>query len=135
MNKVVLMGNLGKDVDLRKTAGGTSVASFSLATTERFKGKDGAKQEKTQWHNITAWGKLADLCANHLRKGNKVLVSGKVEYRTYESGGVTKYATDIVIDEMHFLPNGASAPQPQGGTTYQNAPQSPALPQDDDLPF
>lgn len=138
MNRVTLMGNLGRDVELRKTQNGTSVASFSMATTERYTGKDGQKVEKTQWHNVVAWGKLAEVCTNHLHKGDKVLVSGKVEYRSYEAGGVTKYATDIIIDEMHFLPNGKS--EPRQHDQQQSQQQQPQLAtmgeyEQEELPF
>ena len=80
LNKVILIGNLGSDPEMRYTASGTAVAKFSLATSRKFTGKDGQKQEKTEWHRIVAWAKLAEICGQYLSKGKQVIIEGRIEY-------------------------------------------------------
>ncbi|MGE4493172.1 MAG: single-stranded DNA-binding protein, partial [Syntrophotalea sp.] len=104
VNKVILVGNLGKDPELRYTASGTAVANFSLATTERFKDRDGNSQEKTEWHNIVAWRQLAEICGKYLTKGRQVYIEGKIQTRSYEDrDGNKRYITEIVADQMQML--------------------------------
>ena len=103
LNKVILMGNLGADPEMRYTASGTAVAKFSLATSRKFTGKDGQKQEKTEWHRIVAWGKLAEICGQYLSKGKQVMIEGRIEYGSYEKDGVKHYTTDIVAENMQML--------------------------------
>lgn len=114
LNKVILIGNLGKDPDVRATQNGMSVASLSLATTKKWNDKNGQQQEKTQWHNIVVWGKMADNCGKYLKKGSKVYVEGEIDYRSYEKDGQTRYATDIVCSNIQFLSsiNKQGAPHP-----------------------
>ena len=101
LNKVILVGNLGADPEMRYTASGTAVCKFSLATSRKFTGKDGQKQEKTEWHRIVAWGKLAEICGQYLSKGKQVMIEGRIEYGSYEKDGVKHYTTDIVAENMH----------------------------------
>ncbi|MGZ7033042.1 MAG: single-stranded DNA-binding protein, partial [Thermoanaerobaculia bacterium] len=84
INKVILVGRLGKDPEIRSTPSGTSVARFSLATDEKFTDRNGEKQERTEWHNIVAWGKLAEICGQYLKKGKLVYVEGRIQSREYE---------------------------------------------------
>jgi single-strand DNA-binding protein len=116
VNKVILVGNLGKDPELRYTPSGTAVATFSLATTDRFKGKDGQQQEKTEWHNIVAWKGLAEICGKYLHKGKQIYLEGRIQSRSYDDrDGNKKYITEIVADQMQMLgkasDEGGSAPR------------------------
>ncbi len=104
INKVILIGNLGADPEIRYTQSGTPVASFNLATTERWKGKDGQMQEQTEWHRITAWQRLAEICGEYLAKGSKVYVEGKLQTRKWQDqNGNDRYTTEIVAREMKML--------------------------------
>jgi len=103
INKVTLIGRTGKEPDLRRLEGGLAVATVSLATSESYKDKDGNFQESTQWHNIVAWKKLAEICGEYLRKGKKVYIEGKLQTRNYEKDGVKRYVTEIVAEQLIML--------------------------------
>ncbi len=104
VNRVTLIGNLGKDVDLRYTPSGAAVANFSMATTERFKDKAGDRQEKVEWHNVVVWGSLAEICGKYLHKGKQIYLEGKIQTRSYDDkDGAKKYITEIVGSQMHML--------------------------------
>jgi single-strand DNA-binding protein len=127
VNKVILIGHLGKDPEVRYTQGGQAVASFSLATSEKWNDKGGQKQEKTEWHNIVAWGKTAEICGQYLRKGSPVYVEGKLATQSWEDrDGTKKYKTEIVAHQVIFLAQnhdqGNQAPQHGYQQPYQ-APQ------------
>ncbi len=129
VNKVILVGNLGKDPELRYTASGTAVAKFSIATSETFTDRQGAKQERTEWHRITAWGKLAEICGQYLSKGKMVYIEGKIRSDTWEQDGVKRYSYEIVADQMRMLGGGrgereAEAPfaPPEGGVPEDDIP-------------
>lgn len=98
INKVILVGNLGKDPELRHTPAGKSVVDFTLATTSGFGDK-----ARTDWHNVTAWEKTADAVAAYLKKGSKVYVEGRIEYQTSEKDGVKRYFTKIIAQDVRFL--------------------------------
>lgn len=117
LNKVILIGNLGKDPVVRHTEGGVPVATFSLATSENYKDKDGNRAEKTEWHNIVLWRGLAEIAEKFLKKGDKVFIEGKISTRSYEQEGITKYITEIVANNMTML----GSPTRSGGGP-QNAP-------------
>ena len=137
LNKVMLIGNLGKDPEVRFTASGQAVASFSLATSEKFKGKSGEWEERTEWHNITLWGKLAEISGEYLTKGKTIYVEGRLQTRKWQDkSGNDRYTTEIVGEKMQMLsPKGersggdSSAPK-SGGSNYEEPPF-----QDDDIPF
>ena len=104
INKVFLVGNLGADPELRYTQSGAPVASFRVATTERWKGQDGQMQEKTEWHSCNAWGKLAEICGKYLQKGSKVYVEGSINTRKWQDkNGADRYSTEIKVREMKML--------------------------------
>jgi single-strand DNA-binding protein len=106
VNKVILIGNLGKDPELTNVSSGNSVAKFSLATTEKFK-KNEQWEEKTDWHNIVIWGKTAENAAKYLKKGSPVYLEGKISYGSYQDkDGIKRYTTDIVVSSMQFLGGG-----------------------------
>jgi single-strand DNA-binding protein len=133
VNKVILIGNLGADPEMRYTADGTAVCKFSLATSRRYTGKDGQKQEKTEWHRIVVWRKLAEICGQYLAKGKQVMIEGRIEYGSYEKDGVKHYTTDIVAENMQMLGgpgpgNRAQEPEPPFGRPEGGAPE-------DDIPF
>lgn len=107
VNKVILVGNLGKDPELRYTASGAAVATFSLATSERYKDREGNPQEKTEWHNIVAWRQLAEICGKYLHKGRQVYIEGRIQSRSYDDrDGNKRYITEIVADQMQMLGRG-----------------------------
>lgn len=103
VNRVTVVGNLGGDPEVRFTPGGQAVCNFSVATSESWKDKDGSKKERTEWHRIVVWGKLAELCGEHLKKGRQCYVEGKLQTRDFEKDGVKKYVTEIVAREVVFL--------------------------------
>ena len=132
INKAIIVGNLGADPELRYTQSGTAVASFRVATTERWKGQDGQMQESTEWHSCNAWGKLAEICGKYLQKGSLVYISGRMQTRKWEDkDGGTRYTTEIVVRDMKMLggrSEGGQSSQTGGG--YGGAP-----PMGDDVPF
>ena len=134
LNKCILIGNLGKDPELKMTPGGQAMARFSMATTETWKSQDGTKQSKTEWHNITVWGKQAEVAEKYLRKGKQVMVEGRIQYREYEKDGVKKTACDIRCDNFVML----GKMDEDGGRSEK--PAAPAAGStdggfDDDIPF
>lgn len=133
VNKVILVGNLGRDVELRHTPGGTAVAKFSIATNEVWKDKSGQKQEHTEWHNIVAWAKLAEFCGTYLSKGRQVYVEGTLRTRQYDDEkGNRRYFTEVRAQTIQLLgpkPSGSDSGGPGGG-----APDFPPD-NDDDIPF
>ena len=104
VNKVILVGNLGRDAELRFTPGGAAVATLNLATTEVWNDRQGQKQEKTEWHRVIAWDKLAEIVERYLKKGDRVYIEGRIEYRQWEGqDGQTRYTTEIRAREMIML--------------------------------
>ncbi|PID78481.1 MAG: single-stranded DNA-binding protein [Gammaproteobacteria bacterium] len=121
VNKAILIGNLGRDPEMRYTQDGTPVCSFSIATSINWKDRvTGEKREKTEWHRIVSFRGLAEVCARYLKKGSKVFIEGSLQTRSYEKEGVTHYITEIVANEMTMLD---SAPKSSGG--YESAPPNP----------
>jgi single-strand DNA-binding protein len=105
VNKVILLGNVGRDPEVRSTGNGQSVASFSLATSRRWKDRDGNKQEQTEWHNVVAWGKLADVVAKYVTKGLRVFIEGRIETKSWDdkTSGEKRYKTQIVAENLTML--------------------------------
>lgn len=104
VNQVTIVGNLGKDPDLRYTPSGTAVATFTVATSENYKDREGNKQTKVEWHNIVAWRQLAEICGKYLHKGKQVYLEGKIQNRTYDDkDGNKRYISEIVVHEMKML--------------------------------
>lgn len=126
VNKVILVGNLGKDPELRYTPAGVAVTTFSLATSERYKDKQGAMQEKVEWHNIIAWRQLAEICGKYLHKGKQVYLEGKITTRSYDDrDGVKKYITEIVVDQMQMLGSKDDQGERQSGSGQDHRPTNP----------
>jgi single-strand DNA-binding protein len=149
LNKVMLIGNVGSEPEIKTTGGGTKLAKVSLATNRTFNDRSGQKQERTEWHRLTFWDKLADLVEQYVKKGDRVYVEGRIEYsQTEDDKGNQRFWTDIVVQEMVLLggsgaPGGGSydSPAPQrrrqpapGGAPSGGGP-SPFDADDDDLPF
>jgi len=140
INKVILIGNLGKDPEIRYTQSGAAVVNFSIATTERWKGQDGQQQEQTEWHNIVAWKRLAEICSEFLSKGSKVYIEGKLQTRKWQDkDGNDRYTTEIVARDMQMLtPRGAGSGGGNYGDNsggYNDFPQEPPPNTGDDVPF
>lgn len=158
VNKVILIGNSGADPELRYTPGGTAVSNFSIATNESWTDSGGERQERTEWHRIVVWGRLAEICNQYLRKGSKVYIEGKLQTRSWESqDGQKRYTTEVVARDMQMLDargemgsmdgnygggagggGGGSQARPQPETSTPNdtaAPEPPPYAADDDLPF
>ncbi|MEL6545738.1 MAG: single-stranded DNA-binding protein [Myxococcota bacterium] len=115
VNKVILVGNLGQDPEVRYSASGNPVANFSIATSESWNDKNGQRQERTEWHRIVAWGKLAELCGEYLGKGRQVYVEGKLQTRNWEDrDGNKRYTTEIIANQVTFL-GGRGEASPGGG--------------------
>jgi len=104
INKVILIGNLGADPEVRKTANQQTVTQFSLATSESWINKEGERQEKTEWHRIVVWGKLAETCAKHLAKGRQVFIEGRLQTRSWETEqGLKRVTTEVIANQVLFL--------------------------------
>lgn len=148
LNEVKLIGSLGQDPEVRKLPNGDSVANISLATSKKWKDKNtGEPKEKTEWHRVVVFGKLADICAQYLRKGSKAYFCGELETRQWEKDGEKRYTTEIRCDEMIMLDGkqDGAAPRQQAAPQQQSRPQQQAAPRqqqapgqdkfDDDVPF
>ena len=165
LNKVILIGNLGRDPEVRYLPSGDAVANFSIATSENWKDRNGQRQERTEWHNISMFGRLAEIAGQYLKKGSKVYIEGRIQSRKYTGkDGIERTAYDIVANEMKMLDGRNSGSSPyeggeqyaapagrQGSRDYHDAPQAepPAPPRrqaaapapapiddiDDDIPF
>ncbi|MEI6766722.1 MAG: single-stranded DNA-binding protein [Bacteroidota bacterium] len=140
VNKVILVGHLGKDPEVRTLEAGTKVATFSLATTESFKGKDGQRIDQTEWHSIVLWRGLAEVAEKYLKKGQLVYIEGKLKTRSWEKDGVKKYTTEIQADNMSMLGGKKDGQEYQAQEPAINSsspmdnPLQPSGPTDD-LPF
>ena len=165
VNKVILLGNLGNDPDVKYTQGGMAIATLSVATTYSRKDKDGQFQEKTEWHRVNLFGKTAEVAGEYLKKGRQVYIEGRIEYGSYEKDGIKHYTTDIIGEDMQMLgggdgqrgggegggyqqrSSGGGGNYGSGGDRQQRAPaqrRDPApakpanfddVPFDDDIPF
>jgi single-strand DNA-binding protein len=146
VNKVLLLGNLGNNPEIRYTNTNTAVANFNIATSESWNDKTGQKQERTEWHRVVVWGKLAELCEKYLSKGRQCFVEGRLQTRSWDDkDGNKRYTTEIVASAVQFLGGGANAQAPQAHAGAQAAGMSEPtgdLPQaqesaftEDEIPF
>jgi single-strand DNA-binding protein len=140
INKVLLIGRLGADPEIRYTNSGAPVANFRIATSETWTSKEGKKEEKTEWHKIVAWGKLGELCGEYLSKGRRVFIEGKIQTRSWDDkNGEKKYMTEIIAQTVQFL-DGPSKKAESGVQAAELPPDLDSeIPQathtDDDIPF
>jgi single-strand DNA-binding protein len=138
VNKVILIGNLGKDPELRFTQTGSAVANFSIATSEQWNDRDGKRQERTEWHNIVVWGKQAESCGQYLAKGRQVYVEGSIRTRSYDDKtGTKRYVTEIVAQRIQFLGGGGGTrlPSQMDSSPGDESSMGSQAPMDDDIPF
>ena len=141
VNKVILIGNLGADPEVKYTPDGVAVANFNLATTENWTNRNSERQERTEWHRIVMWRKLAEIAGQYLKKGSKIYVEGKLQTRSWEDqSGQKRYMTEVVVNDMQMLDSRgevAVSSGPQGGESRPVAqPEyAPAEGTDDELPF
>ena len=142
VNKVILLGHLGKDPEVRYMPNGEAVCNFSMATTNTWKDKSGQKQEATEWHNIIAYRRIAEVIGEYCKKGKPIYVEGKLQTRKWEKDGITRWSTEIIVESMQLL--GGRESSEYGGAPEENsAPaQQPAGQQagafdnfEDDIPF
>lgn len=134
INKVILVGHLGKDPEIKTLESGVKMARFSVATTESYKDKSGERRDLTEWHNITCWRNLADIAEKYLTKGKQVYIEGKIRTRSWDDSGVKKYMTEIVADNFTMLGSKSD------GTEKQSEPEeitsdTPPFMAEEDLPF
>jgi single-strand DNA-binding protein len=160
VNKVILIGNLGKDPEIKYTPQGTAVAKITLATNERFKGKDGQWQDRTEWHNVVLWQRLAEIAGEYLKKGGKVYIEGRLQTRSWDDkqSGQKKYMTEVVANDLVLLSGrgeggggggdytnssrGSSSSSYSGGNNFDQSGPEPEPAQvgsspitDEDIPF
>lgn len=136
LNKVLLIGNLGRDPEVRYMTNGEAVANFSIATTESWKGKDGQKQERTEWHSIVMYRKLAEIAAQYLKKGSAVYIEGKLQTRKWQDkDGKDRYTTEIIADELKMLGGGGEKPQGKAEKTGRQQHYEKADFDDENIPF
>lgn len=141
VNKVIIVGRLGADPEIKTLSSGQSVANFNLATGETWVDKEGKKQEKTEWHRVVVWGRLAEICGQHLSKGRQVFIEGKLQTRSWEDQqGQKRYTTEIVASNVQFLgaPGERSASQGQGQYQSQGAADfspEPSFDSNEEIPF
>jgi len=144
LNKVMLIGNLGKDPELRFTPSGRAVARFPIATSEAWTTQEGQKQERTEWHNVVVWGKQAESCGQYLNKGRQVFIEGSIRSRQYDDKeGQKRYITEVIAQRVQFLGGGARGEGAGGGRGAGGGgggggggEDMPApMPEDDDIPF
>jgi single-strand DNA-binding protein len=138
INKVILVGRLGKDPEVKAIGQGSTVAQFSIATSENWVDKSGQKQERTEWHRIVTWGKLAEICGRHLNKGRQVYVEGKLQTRQWEDQqGQKKYMTEVVASTVQFLGSveGRAAMGAGAESESQDFGPEPSFDTADEIPF
>lgn len=139
VNKVILVGNLGKDPEIRHLENGTAVANFTIATSESYKDKAGARVDQTEWHNIVVWRKLAEIAESYLKKGSQVYLEGKLRTRSWEDQqGNKRYTTEVVADTFTMLGKKEVAQNPQNTLDSLNnsdTSQQNKIEEEDDLPF
>ena len=141
INKVIIVGNLGQDPEIKYTAGGAAVTTLSIATSDSWKDKDsGMDQERTEWHRVVLWRKLAEIAGEYLKKGSKVYIEGQLQTRKWEQEGQTRYTTEIIARDMQFLDSrgssNSSSTQKSSEMNDQSAADVPdSAIDDDDIPF
>lgn len=145
VNKVIIIGRLGMDPEVKAVGQASTVCRLNIATSESWLGKDGQKQERTEWHRVNVWGKLAEICGKYLAKGRQVYIEGKLQTNSYEKNGVKMYSTEIVASTVQFLGSAPEGSRPGAGPTENNATDfmnnmpdfgpEPSFNQTDDIPF
>lgn len=140
VNKVILIGRLGNDPEVKAIGQGSTVAQFNIATSENWMDKSGQKQERTEWHRIVVWNKLAEICGKHLSKGRQVYIEGRLQTRSWEDKqGQKRYTTEIVANTVQFLGSPSDRPASTGATSsdmgFQDFGPEPSFDGGDEIPF
>jgi len=137
VNKAIILGNLGRDPELRHTASGKAVATLRIATNEQWADQSGERQERTEWHSVVVWGRQAENCSQYLKKGRTVYVEGRLQTRKWQDKeGGDRYSTEVVADRVQFIGGGAGAGASGGGGGFEGGDlQPPPAAGDDDIPF
>jgi single-strand DNA-binding protein len=142
VNKVILIGNLGSDPDVKFTPSGVPVANFNLATSESWTDRNGERQERTEWHRLVLWRKLAEIAGQYLKKGSKLYVEGRLQTRSWDDqSGQKRYTTEVEVRDMQMLDSRGEAPDAGGrmsgdpGPAAAQGPMPASSEEDDDLPF
>jgi len=139
INKVILIGRLGKDPEIRYTPGGAAVANFTMATSEEWRDKEtGEKQERTEWHRIVAWRRLGEICGEYLKKGSQVYIEGRIQTRDWEDrDGVRRYTTEIIAQSMQMLDRAGSPGRDVSAASKEDGfpMEEPVSIPEDDIPF
>lgn len=134
LNKVMIIGNLGRDPEVKYLPSGQAVANFSVATNESWSGKEGKQEERTEWHRVVAFGKLAEICGEYLSKGKQVYIEGRLQTRSWEQDGQKRYTTEVVARDLLML--GARGESPGDDIVYDEPGAGDAAGGgDDDIPF
>ena len=135
VNKAIIIGNITRDIETRYMPNGEAVANFSIATSESWKDKGGVKQEKTEFHNIVAYRKLAEIIGQYMKKGSPIYIEGSLQTRKWEKDGVTRYSTEIIANQMQMLGSKDGATSSESQETPQANKQNVSDAFDDDIPF
>jgi len=140
VNKVILIGNLGADPEVRSTGGGTPVTNFRLATSENFKNREGQRETRTEWHRVVTFGRLAEICGQYLKKGRQVYIEGRIQTREWEDqSGNKRWTTEIVANQMQMLGSreggGGYSPDDSQESGFDDGGSQAPAEDDDDLPF
>lgn len=141
VNKVILIGNLGADPEIKNFDSGTVLARIRIATTETYRDRDGNRQDRTEWHNVVLWQRLAEIAEKYLKKGDQVYIEGSLRTRSYDQEGVTKYVTEVIGNSMTMLGSRGGSGQQQSQQQSQmqetkaQEPSTDAPDPEDDLPF
>ncbi len=146
VNKVILLGNLGRDPEVRSTPSGQSVANFTMATSRKWKDRDGNKQEQTEWHQIVVWGRQAEIAGQYLNKGKRIYLEGRIQTRSWDDqqSGEKRYRTEVICENFQMLGGGSGGGGGRGGYSSDPGPSSSfggsqgggnPPPEDDDIPF
>ena len=136
VNKAIIVGRLGADPEVRTVSSGQTVCRMSLATSENWTDREGQKQERTEWHRIVVWGRMAEVCGQHLAKGRQVYVEGRLQTRSWEDDqGQKKYSTEIIANTVKFLGSTDRQTNQQGMNNSQNFGQEPSFDSSEEIPF
>jgi single-strand DNA-binding protein len=136
VNKAIVLGNLGRDPELRHTGSGKAVATLRIATNEQWNDQSGERQERTEWHSVVVWGRQAETCNQYLKKGRTVYIEGRLQTRKWQDKeGQDRYTTEIVADRVQFIGGGAGGAGGRDGGSYGGEDIGPPPAGDDDIPF
>jgi single-strand DNA-binding protein len=136
VNKVIVLGRLGADPEVKNVSASSTVARLSVATSENWTDRDGQKQERTEWHRVVVWGKLAELCGKYLTKGRQVYIEGRLQTRSWEDPqGQKRYTTEVVANTVQFLGAGSETAREAGSNSPEDFGPEPSFDSNEEIPF